>query len=162
MAYSEVVDLLVGDIVLGSVDPEKYVNAAADEMDSRIGFVYQLPLPTVDTTPEPLSLQAAAILKNINNKLASGRLIMAQSIGAERHEVHAYGKSLVDEAYAELALVLNGALPLVGAPPVEGVDTTGGPAIYNRDEVSSVEAYEDEFFGQYGVWRPGAAVKTVL
>ena len=44
-AYSAVTDLLVGDITLGStVNAEKYVQDAADEMDSKLGFIYETPI----------------------------------------------------------------------------------------------------------------------
>jgi hypothetical protein len=41
MAYSAVTDLLTGDLPLPSyVSPVKFVDDAADEIDSKIGFLY--------------------------------------------------------------------------------------------------------------------------
>lgn len=139
MAYCTTVDLLIGDIPTSAeLDPTKYVNDAADEIDSKIGFVYETPIP--NTVPRPVTL----LLKRLNSHLASGRLILAATIAAEDKRLNAYGQSLVDEVQLTLQAIVNGDLPLAGAdlnadiPRFEG---TSRVLLGNVDAESSVEAF---------------------
>jgi hypothetical protein len=139
--YSGADDLLLGDITLGSsVSKVNYVKAAGDEIDSRLGYVYELPFP------DDIAEHAKKLLKKINNNLASGRLIMAVAAGGEDSKLHAYGASLVQDAYNELALILNGTLPIDGATRTGASDAQAGPTISNQDEFSATGAFEYEFF----------------
>lgn len=156
--YSDNDDLLLGDLTLGTnVNKDAYVKAAGNEMDSRIGYVYVLPLP--DTIPD----HAKKLLSKINNHIASGRLLMAVAAGGEDSALHAYGSSLVQEGYNDLALVLSGTLPLDGATRQGASDAQAGPTIANQDEFSAVAAFEYEFFedpmprhkGSAPAWAPG-------
>lgn len=142
-AYSTDDELLIGNLTLGpSTDKHSYVCAAFREINSRIGYLYVLPLPS----PPDLAEASALVLNKINNFIASGRLIMALAAGAERENIHAYGLSLVRDGYYELGLILDGTLPLIGAVPTDDSDGSRSPGVSNRDTVSAVEAFEDEFY----------------
>lgn len=154
--YSAVSDLLLGDVQLGSLmDPQKFVNDACDEMNVRIGMVYSLPLPTLES-------HLTTLLKLINNRIASGRLIMAAAIGSEAANLHAYGESLVRDAYADLAKILDGTIPLDGATRRPNGNQALGPSVINGDTYSGVTAFErfafpsDPIFAPSSVpiWRP--------
>lgn len=151
-------DLLVGD--LGGLDDKKeqYIGLATDEMNGFIGFVYVLPLTGV-------SVHVALVLKSICRKLASGWLLMAQSAGAEDGSVHAYGKSLVDEAYRDLWAIRNGAIDL-GTPKISTASTGDAPGIVQGDATSGVDAFYEwvtDPFAAYlpaplgPIWRPGSS-----
>lgn len=148
-AYSTVDDLLLGDIPISSkVDKEKFVDAAAEEIDSRIGHIYALPLTG-------LASHSQLLLKRINNHLATGRLILAVDAGGD-DALHAYGLSLINGALGELAAIANGMIDLVGADRVPGTAELTGPAIVNADAYSATEAFEQfAFNGQLATWRPG-------
>lgn len=151
MAYSEVADLLTGNIPTPEyLSPQKYVNDAADEIDSKIGFLYKTPVVITEEnppgTPNPVVRPVRLLLKRLNNFLASGRLLMAASAGGEDDRVHAYGWSLVQDATLALMQISEGKIPLEGVEPVDG-DTDGvtitAPLIYNEDAESNVSAFYD-------------------
>lgn len=146
MAYCTVDDLLIGDISTSAeLSPVKYVNDAADEIDSKIGFRYDTPIPV--SSPRPVLL----LLKRLNSHLASGRLILAATISANQEELNAYGASLVNDAQLTLEAIASGQMFLPGAPanpdlppPPSADDPSTLPAlISNLDEVSQVEAFYD-------------------
>lgn len=162
-AYSVVSDLLLGDVQIGTaIDPQKYVDDAADEMNSRLGMVYNLPLPLV-SMPEFVK----TILKLVNNRIASGRLLMAAAAAAQSHDLHAYGLSLVTDGYTDLGKILGGEIVLEGAVRRTNGNQALAPTVTNRDGVSAVEAFEDYFYPPapyyppyrpplaQPVWRPG-------
>jgi phage gp36-like protein len=139
VAYCAVSDLLIGDIPTSAeLDPQKYVNDAADEIDSKIGFVYETPIPT--TVPRPVVL----LLKRLNAHLASGRLILAATITGEDVRLNAYGQSLVDEVQAALQMIVDGKLPLAQADlndEVPRAEQTSRVLHANQDAESAVDAF---------------------
>jgi hypothetical protein len=143
MAYSATTDLLTGDLPLPSyVSPQKFVDDAADEIDSKIGFLYTTP---VDLNATGIKDPVKKLIKRISNFLASGRLIMMLTQSQEDSRVHAYGYSLVADAQAALAQIASGELVLE-LPPVEGGGTqvpATAPLLYNQDAESAVEAFYD-------------------
>jgi hypothetical protein len=151
MAYSEVGDLLTGNIPTPDyLSPQKYVDDAADEIDSKIGFIYKTPVVITEEnpvgTPNPVVRPVRLLLKRLNNFLASGRLLMAASAGGEDDRVHAYGWSLVQDATLALMQISEGKIPLEGVEPVEGDDdgvTVTAPLFYNEDLESNVSAFYD-------------------
>lgn len=158
MAYSQVDDLLTGDLHISSkVDKQKVIDDAAEEIDSKIGFLYSLPIPFVS-----LPLHQKLLLKQINNKLASGRLILALDIVGEENSLHAYGLRLVTEATGELMLIANGQVDL-DAPRWETPDdsyTDKTPTIKNRDAESAVDQFENSFMrGEPSYWTPGEVTR---
>lgn len=150
--YCQVTELLVGDIPLPrGLKAQQYVDSATDEIDMSIGFLYQTP---VDITEDSDVIRPARLLlKQTCIKLATGRLILAMSTVAQRTELHAYGKRLVDEALAILAQIASGDIILTGAlplnPPEEGADNFTGPQIHNVDGESNVEAFYDRVANPY-------------
>lgn len=143
MAYSTEGDMLLGDIAIPSyLSKAKYVNDAADEMDSKIGFVYETPV-ALGSLKRPAQL----LLKRLNNFLATGRFILAMDMSGEDNNLHAYGKSLVDEATLALTAIATGEIPLEGAPKADGTanesNATAKILHYNKDTESNVDAYYD-------------------
>ena len=142
MTYCEVVDLLIGDIPTSAkLDPQKYVNDAADEIDSKIGFVYTTPIPVFDPTPRPVVL----LLKRLNAHLATGRMILAATILMEDKILNAYGKTLVADVEASLVLIGTGQLILDGVIPsgLNALPKAHVPLIMNKDSESAVDAFYD-------------------
>lgn len=161
MPYSSEDDLLLGDLMVSdSVDKAKFVANAADEMDSKIGFIYKTPI-VLDSLPRHEQL----LLKGINNNLATGRLIMTLDAAGEGTSLHAYGLRLVTEAMGDLLLIANGDVDLSAEKedvPTQNRDSQ--PNLGNRDATSAVSAFEDRFMRRdhclpdvlTGVgWQPG-------
>lgn len=146
MTYCETTDLLVGDMPLPrGLRPQQYVDSASNEIDMHIGFVYTTPVNVADDSP--VIRPARLILKETAIKLSSGRLILAMSTSAQRTELHAYGKRLVDEALAIINQIASGEIVLHGADRLDvgdGSETNfTGPQIHNVDAESNVEAFYD-------------------
>jgi hypothetical protein len=138
--YCEIEDLLLGEIAEPDQEvSQKYVQAAADEIDSKLGFTYVTPI-VIDISGEFRA--SALLLKRINIYLTTGRLILAFAASREDQYLNAYGKSLVVEATEALNALLTGTMPLPGAILLN-TDTTGatGPIINNLDPQSNVESF---------------------
>lgn len=183
MAYSEVSDLLLGPVLVSqSVDKQKFINQAAEDMDAKLGWIYDLPLspqraegapytdPQPDADPEndwkALPLHERLLLKGINNKLASGRLLLTLDIAGEGTTLHAYGWQLVREANAELLIISNGEV-FLHAQGTEGsadqVDESRTPSVQNHDEESLMLGFENNVMRRSNpttVWltQPGESV----
>lgn len=166
MPFSVAGDLLIGDMLLStSFDKDKWVTDAYDEMNSKLGWVYSLPLRPEGVDPgdedswQDLPEHQQLLLKTINNRLASGRLIMAQAIGAQQQQLHAYGYSLVEQALADLMHLANRDIILLA----ELVDTDDDakllsriPSIHNYDEESLLDGFENSVMrGVPWYTRPG-------
>ncbi len=145
MAYSAESDMLLGDIALPPyLAKSKYVQDAADEMDSKIGFVYATPVD-LSTLKRPAQL----LLKRLNNFLATGRLILAMNMSEEDNALHAYGKSLVDEANLALEAIRTRDMVLEGAAltpeATEGESNTSVRVLqYTKDDESLVDSYYEK------------------
>lgn len=159
MAYCTVADLLIGDITTSTaLNPDKYVNDAADEIDSKIGFRYATPVPIsgADPAPRPVIL----LLKRINAHLASGRLILAATISANQEELNAYGQSLVNDAQLAIQQIAEGELILIGVDPAPDLPASPTdpdlllslqPVLHsNVDAVSQVESFYGAVTGGLG------------
>lgn len=144
MAYSEVQDLLLGNIPLPANDkPKRAVENASDEIDGILGVRYRVPInPT-----GPQQRQVRSLLKTINNWLASGRLIEELTASSQTVEIHAYANNLIREALNTLAAIVRGDILLPGVPPPSGTDETAntqtGPFILNHDDASQTNTYYD-------------------
>lgn len=139
MTYSEVADLLLGDIPTPK-DAEKYVNDATDEIDSKLGMRYVTPIVVDETVAANRS--TPLILKRINNLLASGRLICAKAASASQQEVNSYGLSMITDALVALNQLMAGDITLPGAAFLnEGDVGQSGPMISNLDAESNVESF---------------------
>jgi hypothetical protein len=143
VAYSQVSDMLTGDIPLASgSDASRYVEDATDEIDSRIGHIYSTPLDL--TEPSPVSRPARLLIKRVANFLATGRFLMAVNATNQRLEVNAYAERLIREASEALDMIASGAIILDGAPTEDGGELAASvPLINNLDAESNVEAFYD-------------------
>lgn len=140
-------DLLINGTKLPSVvSVEGAIAAAADEIDSEIGQLYETPIYVdpndVDKRNDYL------ILKSINAALASGRLITSQATGGEGDRIHAYGVYLINFAYTRIKKITNGAIELTSAvkrPQPEEDLSRKGPRISNGDKYSLVDNFYQNF-----------------
>lgn len=144
--YSTVSDLLKGDLPSPAyVSEQKYVDDAANEIDSYVGYVYATPLDVTDSST--MLRPARLMIKRIASHLSTGRLILAIAVASEDDRLHAYGQKLVDESIEALKMIRDGELQLEGAETVGGVDVpvpATGPMIANLDQWSPVEAFYAE------------------
>lgn len=145
--YCETADLLLGNVPVPAT-AGKYVQDAADEMDSRLGLLYVTPIVLDES--DPRTRPAALLLKRINSWLASGRLIMALDAGGEDDQLHKYAERLVSEALLALKMIVEREIVLPGAEPVNPVEDSGltGPLATWGDDASVVEAYDSTFGNQ--------------
>jgi hypothetical protein len=157
--YCDTDDLLVGDVLLGpNQNLSVWVDSAAEEMDSKLGFRYQVPI-----APKPpatiLAKHELLLLKDINKKLASGRFLLAQAQGSEEGQEHAYGRALVNDALNSLMLICNAEIDFVDAIPADDVVLSSyftGPSIENQDEESLLLGFENTIMKSSPWWsRPG-------
>lgn len=147
MSYSTKDDLLIGDIPLAPRygDGSRFVDLAADEIDSQIGHIYVTPIALADT---PENRPARLLLKKINNFIASGRIILDMALAGEDRELQSYGRSLLSEGLTLLKQVTNGDIRIPGADPLPGTEAaTSGPTIVNEDPDSLVASFYDRTSG---------------
>lgn len=141
-AYAVIVDLLLGNVPVPA-DAQKYLDATAEEIDSRIGFRYATPV-VADTSPEqrPVGL----LLKRINAWLATGRIILAKDAAGEDDQLHQYGEYLVREANKALDQIVDGTIVLPGVDlATPEASTVTGPDAAWGDSESLVEAFGTTF-----------------
>lgn len=152
MPYCKNQDLLIGDISLSpTLSRESFIRDAADEMDARLGFVYTLPLTGIQP-------HAVTLLKMINARLASGRLLMSLAAPAEDDGVHRYGEWLIKQAYDDLYAICNGTINLAGATLIADPNPALA-AVYNHDEESAVDMFENTVMrGVPSWWMPGEVI----
>lgn len=146
--YAEVTDLLTGNIPTpGYLSQDKFVQDAADEIDSQLGFVYETPFDVSETSG--LVRPARLLLKRLNVFIATGRLLMAASASGEDDNLHAYAKSLVDNALKTLEMIRVGEIVLEGAVEINPTttDKPRGPMWFNPDVESTVDAFYTELQG---------------
>lgn len=160
MPYSEEGDLLVGDVLLpGGFNKDKYIAEATDEIDSKLGFLYSLPIRGAGEPPADLPPHEQLLLKVISNKLASGRLIMDVAMAGERQSVHAYGRRLVDEATNDLMQIANGVVEIhaVRLETAVAQEASKIPTVRNQDEESLLLGFENTVLRSEPWYsRPGA------
>lgn len=145
VAYCTDADLLLGEIPLPRyMSAAQKVQDAADEIDSRIGHVYQTPIDV--SNGSTVSRPARLLFKRINASLASGRILLAIASPEENRNLHAYAWSLVRDSLAALDQIVSGEIPIPGATPSEDAvadDSPALPLISNVDAESNVEAFYD-------------------
>ena len=155
--YVEEDDLLLGeltDTLSSSVNPTQYLEMTAEEIDSKLGVMYVVPID-VATLPN----SQGSLIKSIHRKLCSGRIIMAATIAHADGAIHQYALRLVKEAQMELMAVANSDVVLLGAERVDGEGVPRGdipdaetadpearvPTATNRDSNSAVVTFEENF-----------------
>lgn len=147
--YSLVTDMLNGNIPFpASLNKQKFVDDAADEIDSVIGTKYVTPINMNDLGP--VSRPSRLLLKRISVWLSTGRSILAVAGGGEDVQLHAYGLKLVNDATLALQAIGNGEVLLDGATTITDPDNASAglrraPVIANVDPVSNVEAFMEYF-----------------
>lgn len=141
-AYCTSADLLLGNVPTPS-NSQKYIDAAAEEIDSIIGFKYQTPV-VVGNSPEQRPVEL--LLKRLNAWLASGRIILALDGAGEDDQLHTYGAYLVTQVEETLAKIMDGSITLPGVPPASPESSTQtGPMMANGEETSYVDAHAATF-----------------
>lgn len=152
MPYAEPDSALLGGIPVHNPDVlNSFFVDAAEEIDSSIGTVYEIPV-TKAADGSALSPVTTLILKRINRYLASGRYILSVASAGEDDGLHAYGLSLVREAQASIAAIATGTLDFDAKRVATTTsDNRKTPAILNAEARSNVDA----FYGGNGVGSDG-------
>ena len=146
VAYCTIADLLTGSIPSGTyIDEAQYIQAAADEIDSALAMRYIVPV-VVPAIPQYAA--TTLLLKGINAKLASGRIITASAATGSQTETHAYGLFLIQQALEQLKMLTSGEYVLPGAPTATQPGNDTVPVlISNVDAESQVEAFYNRVTG---------------
>lgn len=129
----------MGDIQAGSnVNLDAFVQNASDEMDSKLGFLYEVPFVQAHFAPWVWTL-----IKQTANKIATGRLLLALNSGGEASAENAYGAGLLKEGLTALQEMVTGSMVLPGATPVASPSSTdgNGPTILVADQFSGVDTF---------------------
>lgn len=153
----------MGDIQAGSnTNLDAFIQGASDEMDSKLGFLYEVPFIQANFAPWVWTL-----IKQTANKIATGRLLLALNSGGEQSAENAYGASLLKEGLSTLQEMVTGGMTLPGATPVASPTTVdgNGPTILVADQFSAVETFYDNIMHPPIIppfqspwepfWRPG-------
>lgn len=150
--YCTVADLHISDSVLlpSTFDKQHEIEQAASDMDALLGFIYQLPLSSLQAHEEKL-------LASINSKMASGRILLMLYGEGDGEALHSYGLRLLNEAETMLMKLANGEVDLSAdrAAPSD-LDAHRGPSIKNYDSSSAVESFEKLVLRSENTsWLPG-------
>ena len=125
-------------------DKQKFVQDAADEIDTSIGSLYKTPVSFDTAEDQETYAVTITFLKQLNARLATGRLIMALDATGQDQQLHAYGLFLLKEVQSILAQIKDRDIVLEGAPinPRDpSVYDEPGPRVYQLDAFSGVEAF---------------------
>lgn len=138
--YSTPADMMVNNLQTpDQTVAGQYVQRAADEIDSRLGFRYVTPIVIADT---PATRASMLLLTRISTWLSTGWYILATSVSQEDDSLNAYGNKLVSGAEAALAQIESGAIVLSGATFLNTGDVgESGPILSNLDAASQVENF---------------------
>ncbi len=174
MAYCTTADLMLGALattIPPSIDKEVFVSMAAEHMDARLGPRYKVPVRPFPPATE-LPYAERVLLKSINAKMATGRIILTITYPNDEGRLNAYGQRLLAESDLELAAIANGDV-LIKAPGPD-VITVGPqpddpeladplariPGVLNRDAFSAVTAFETNIMqGADVAWAPNEGVR---
>ena len=135
--YCATTDLLLGEIPIPAyISQAKFITDTAEEIDVALSVRYVTPVVvTVTAVNRPTTL----FLKQVNAKLASGRILMAAASGHQDDQINAYAKYLIEQAFQALYRVCEGEYILPGATQhAPHPDDSGGVRIYNEDATSAV------------------------
>lgn len=137
--------LLSGNLpVPAGFDKMKFVQDAADEINVAIGSLYKTPVVFATAEDQELYADTITFLKQLNARLATGRLIMALDASGQNQQLHAYGLFLLKEVKGFLQEIKDRDIVLEGAP-VNDRDPHAydapGPAVFQLDAFSGVEAF---------------------
>lgn len=141
VAYAEADTLLLGGIPAhDDTELQKFVDDAADEIDSILGVIFETP---ISKRPDglPLDRPASLTLVRINRYLASGRYILARAASGEEDGLHTYGSRLVREALDALRDIASGKVNFLARKLPDLTAVNKGPRIANTEERSNVDAF---------------------
>lgn len=140
--YCVLDDLLLGNVPIPA-NAQRYVNDAADEIDSVIGFKYETPVVVGNSAEaRPVTI----LLKRLNAWLASGRVLMAVAAPAQDDQIQQYALYLVTQARDTLKMIADGDILLPGAPVIGGESQVNtGPVAAFQDDASAVESFATVF-----------------
>lgn len=155
----------------------RFVTQASEEMDSKLGYRYVVPIDLSETADPVLPLHQRLLLKDIAIKLASGRYIMSMTVHAPNEAMSAYALYLVREGEMNLMSIANGQIDLkakeigqdgsdVGAidPPEKADPFARIPGVWNPDAVSAVTIFEKGFMTEDPrrlIWTPDENIEDV-
>lgn len=158
-SYSTTNDFLIENVALPrSLNQEKIVEDAGDEIDSVIGGRYITPVNLSESGP--VARHSRLLIKRISVALSTGRLILALATPSEENGLHAYGARLVRDALSALEKIRTGEIILDGAPQTEAFGQDDSMSITQHDATSIVDTFEAFAMGGGGglfpqPWRPG-------
>ena len=162
MSYCETTDLLItADLPLPvGVNRQSYVDMASEEIDMMISRYYSTPVVFGTTEDQEKYKATLLLLKHINIKLATGRLILAVDASGENSQVHAYGQSLVAQALALIDAIVERDVILEGAAGNSNEPSeiaTARAVVYQLDDTSGVEDFysltRDNYSSLLSSWR---------
>lgn len=151
--YCEIEDLLYNGDTEINVDPQLWVDQAADEMNARLGQFYEVPIDVgVASVPVWVGLE----LKKINALIATGRL--QQALAGGDPGTLKYGAGLVKEGQMCLDVLMGQSLD--GITKRDGTFRVTAPGSANPDADSGVTAFEDFAMRNRPTrwWHPGGPV----
>jgi hypothetical protein len=149
--YCEPGDLLFGDMSISPTNAVRWIQAAEDEINQRLGVIYVLP-------PGPgASVNALLTLKRLAILVATGRGMMAQPAAGEDNGVNAYGEYLLRDAEKLFCDLIDGTLDLIGVDKLPELATSGNaPTVVWEDSVAPVDAfYGFAVRGEFTTYTPG-------
>jgi len=123
-------------------DPEetqRFVLQATEEMDSKLGWLYIVPLPM-----STMKYHERLLIKTICRKIATGRMILTYAVPDEGGSNHSYGLRLIQEGLDELHMIANGDITL----SVARGDQEGSPLDPDAGGVGATHARLPEMFHQ--------------
>lgn len=149
--YCEPDDLLFGDMTVSPNNQVKWINAAQDEINQRLGVIYVLPPPDTADPTAFLTLKRLAVL------VATGRGMMAAPAAGEDNGVNAYGRYLLEDAEKIFCGLIDGTLDLLGVPKQPELASSGNaPSVVTEDSVAPVDAfYGFAVRGEFTQYVPG-------
>jgi len=164
--YCASTDLLIDHQMYTDInEKDRFVKGASDSMDSKLGFIYVVPIDL-----DALPAHEKSLLKTINAQMATGRLIMSRSSAGQENQVNQYALFLLKQAEADLMAIANGHVDLHASRVDSNLDPLGTlpdptttdryartPTAWNPDAVSAVTLFEKNVMGGYAdseVWFP--------
>lgn len=141
-AYCAPSDVSTGNVPLPrklgseSVVKQHYIEKAADDIDGKLGAIFELPLAYEEGSFEALWL------KRVNKYLAIGQLVIDAAAGGEDTQLHAYGFHHLREANKALDDALAGKVFLsFNKREGDPSDSDTGPSILNKEPASYVDSF---------------------
>lgn len=118
--YCATTDITLPHVVDAAPDDlNRFIRNACDEIDGKLGLLYEVPLPF-----DSMVYHEKMLIKTIATKLAMGRYIL--SVTADEAAMHSYGLRLIQEGLDELHIIAGGEIAL-RVPQQDWDDVPGIP-----------------------------------